>query len=205
MPTSPPDPDPAPPRVLVLGPAESGKSAVAEQLLSAHAEVIYLATGPVPPRADDPQVDAPQADTEWAHRVEAHRRRRPPGWSTLETDDTATICALLTTPGPPVLIESLGTWVAAALQRPDPQRETAEFATAWAASRRPVVLVAEETGWGVIPATAVGRAFRTAQGRASAMLSAGATRVLLVVAGRVLELPAAAPLPVGAPDLTAEL
>ena len=65
-----------PRRTLVLGAAASGKSAVAERLLAAEPEVIYLATGAGPD---------PGADPEWARRVAAHRARRPSWWRTVES------------------------------------------------------------------------------------------------------------------------
>ncbi|HEX5740436.1 MAG TPA: bifunctional adenosylcobinamide kinase/adenosylcobinamide-phosphate guanylyltransferase, partial [Pilimelia sp.] len=55
------------------------------------------------------------------------------------------------------------------------------------------VAVSNEVGWGVVPATASGRLFRDALGSLHQRLAATDTRVLLVVAGRVLDLPAAAP------------
>jgi adenosylcobinamide kinase/adenosylcobinamide-phosphate guanylyltransferase len=169
----------------VLGPAGSGKSAIAERLLAHLTDAIYLATGPAP---------GPD-DTEWAAKVAVHRARRPATWSTLETDDTGRLAAMLTSPGPAVLVESLGTWLAAALQRSDPQAEIAQLIRAWTGAARHVVLVGEETGWGVVPATAVGRTFRSALGPIATSLADHADHVLLVVAGRVIELPRTASLP----------
>jgi adenosylcobinamide kinase/adenosylcobinamide-phosphate guanylyltransferase len=49
--------------------------------------------------------------------------------------------------------------------------------------------VSEEVGSGVVPATAGGRLFLSELGRVNQLLAAESERVLLVVAGRVLDLP----------------
>ncbi|WP_313715957.1 bifunctional adenosylcobinamide kinase/adenosylcobinamide-phosphate guanylyltransferase, partial [Arsenicicoccus bolidensis] len=58
-----------------------------------------------------------------------------------------------------------------------------------------VVLVTNEVGWGVVPEHASGRMFRDELGRVNAAVSAIADRVVLVVAGRVLDLSAAPVVP----------
>lgn len=160
-----------PPRVLVTGGARSGKSAEAERRLTAQPAVVYVATaGPVPP--DDP---------EWADRVRTHRQRRPPGWVTLETTD---IAALLRSPGPPLLVDSLTMWVVAQSDPPDrlgPALD--ELIAAWRDTRRPVVAVTDEVGSGIVPATAAGRTFRDALGRVNAAVAAESDEVWLVTAG----------------------
>ncbi len=177
---------PAPRRTLVLGAASSGKSALAEELLAAEPEVTYLATGPTPDQ-DDP---------DWALRIDRHRRRRPPWWVTLEGGDLA---QLLVTPGPPVLLDSLGTWVTAALTAAgawddEPgwatryEKEVDDVVRAWSHCARRVVAVGEETGWGVVPHLASGRRFRDALGALARRLADHSDQVLLVVAGRVVDL-----------------
>jgi len=184
-------PRPALARTLLLGPASSGKSALAEAMLAAEPDVDYLPTGPAP-TADD---------ADWAARIEAHRRRRPPWWSTLEGADLA---GRLGADGPPLLVDSLGTWVAEALQRcgawDDAPRwrdrydaEVRAVVQGWRQVGRRVVAVGEETGWGVIPSTSSGRRFREALGGLTQQLAAESERVLLVVAGRTVDL--------GGPDL----
>ena len=177
-----------PPRTVVLGAAASGKSRVAELLLAALPEVVYVATGPQPQAAD----------AAWAARVAEHRRRRPAWWRTVEGGD---LVALLTRPGPPLLVDSLGTWLTGAMtdvgcwdDRPGwPERlqqRVDALVAAWRQSARPVVAVVEEVGWGVVPATVSGGHFRDTLGRLSRQVGDRSERVLLVVAGRPVDLDA---------------
>ncbi len=180
---------PAPRRTLVLGPSASGKSAFAEGLLDPAVAVQYVATGPVP----DPST---ATDGEWAARIESHRRRRPPAWVTRETEDVA---AVLLAPGPPVLVDSLGAWVAGLLDRcgawddapgwrERADAETDQVVDAWRRAPGRVVAVSDEVGWGVVPATVSGRVFCDALGNLNQRVAAVSDEVLLVVAGRVVAL-----------------
>jgi len=173
-------------RTLVLGPAASGKSGLAEDLLAAEPDVVYLAPGSAP---------GPD-DADWAARVAMHQQRRPPWWSTVEGGD---VPALLARPGPPVLLDSLGTWVTHALERTGAWddvpgwsdrygTEVDSMVRAWRTGARRVVAVAEETGWGVVPSSGSGRRFRDALGRLTQRLADDSERVLLVVAGRAVDL-----------------
>lgn len=185
-----PDVPPAPHRTLVVGGARSGKSRIAEQLLAGHQAVTYVATGPLA-TGDDP---------EWAERVRRHRERRPEHWATVETSDLAVALRTATTP---LLVECLGTWLAAALDRvgawvEDDEAESMwrkrftadvdDLVEAWHSVSVPVVLVSNEVGSGVVPATASGRLFRDELGRLTTRLSLASERVLLVVAGRAVDL-----------------
>ena len=152
--------------VLVLGGARSGKSAVAESL--AGEGCTYVATAEV-------------TDADFAARVAKHRDRRPAGWTTVESgpDLPATIRSL----EGPLLVDSLGTWVA---RCEGFAADGADLADALAG--RTAVVVSEEVGLGVHPETEVGRRWRDAIGEVNQAVAAAADRVLLVVAGRVLEL-----------------
>ncbi|MFB9209708.1 bifunctional adenosylcobinamide kinase/adenosylcobinamide-phosphate guanylyltransferase [Nonomuraea spiralis] len=169
-------------RVLLLGGARSGKSAEAELRLAAEPYVTYVATG-----GDG------AADGEWAARVRAHRERRPAHWDTVETTDLAAVIGAARTP---LLIDGLGTWVAAVFdecgawegERAPVAARCAELVAAWRATPVPLVAVSDEVGMGVVPATSAGRAFRDVLGRLNEQLAAESEYVALVVAGRLLEL-----------------
>lgn len=161
---------------LVLGGARSGKSAFAEGLAAASAgPVTYVATADV------------GADADMAERVRLHRDRRPGDWDTAECG--ARLVDWLRGPGGrargTVLIESLGTWVAA---QPGFDVDPAALCRALRALGAEVVVVSEEVGMGVSPSTEVGNRFRDALGAVNEAVSAAADRAYLVVAGRALQL-----------------
>jgi adenosylcobinamide kinase/adenosylcobinamide-phosphate guanylyltransferase len=174
-------------RVLVTGGVRSGKSRHAEALLADHPRVTYVAAGP---SADD------DPDPDWAARLAAHRRRRPAGWTTLETRDLPAAFASATGA---VLVDCLGTWLTGVLdahrlwERPvdevirvvDGLLDAAVDALAGVPE---VVLVTNEVGLGVVPAHRSGRLFRDLLGTVNQRVAAACDEVHLVVAGRVLVL-----------------
>jgi adenosylcobinamide kinase/adenosylcobinamide-phosphate guanylyltransferase len=161
-------------RVLVTGGARSGKSAHAEGLVGGAA--VYVATGYVP-SPDDPA---------WAGRVAAHQARRPAAWQTHETLDVA---GLLAADGPALLVDGLGTWLARTLDEADgwagaPPRQLLEaLSAAVAITPRDVVLVTDEVGDGVVPATASGGLFRDLLGELNAAVAAEVDEVWRVTLG----------------------
>lgn len=160
---------------LVLGGARSGKSAFAERLAAAGGRpVIYVATAVV---GDDP---------DFAERVRRHRDQRPSGWSTAEPGaDLVGFLAGGPESGATLLIDSLGTWVAA---QPDFAADPAGLCRALLARKGPSIVVSEEVGLGVHPSTEVGGRFRDALGTVNQEVAAVAERAYLMVAGRALNL-----------------
>ncbi|MCG5212211.1 bifunctional adenosylcobinamide kinase/adenosylcobinamide-phosphate guanylyltransferase [Streptosporangium sp. KLBMP 9127] len=181
--TSPPPRVPAARRALLLGGARSGKSAEAELRLAAEPGVTYVATGPS--GGDDP---------EWLARIGAHRERRPAHWATVETTDLA---GLLRGADGPLLIDGLGTWLAAVFDEcgawdHDDGRvgeRCADLTAAWRQTRARVVAVSDEAGLGVVPATRSGRVFRDALGELNQRLAEQSEEATLMVAGRPIPLP----------------
>lgn len=182
------------PLILVIGGTRSGKSEVAERLAAESGNpVTCLATG----AAGDPEM---------AERIAAHRARRPSGWRTIEGHDP--LEALAAADGGPVLIDSLGGWVAAMMAeagllteapvealgsageaaRAAALERVRALARAAASRPAPTVVVAEEAGLGLVPEGAAARRYLDLAGEAAQILAADAAQVLLVVAGRPIEL-----------------
>ncbi|HET9692016.1 MAG TPA: bifunctional adenosylcobinamide kinase/adenosylcobinamide-phosphate guanylyltransferase [Acidimicrobiales bacterium] len=161
---------------LVLGGTRSGKSAVAERLAVEAAVdglgVTYVATG----AATDSAMEA---------RIAAHRLRRPAGWATVEAGPGADLPAVLGLVPGVVLLDSLGTWVAGHHDL-DPDGDA--LCDALAGRDAPSVVVSEEVGLAIHPASEVGRRFVDVIGTLNQQVAAIANRVVLVVAGRCLEL-----------------
>jgi adenosylcobinamide kinase/adenosylcobinamide-phosphate guanylyltransferase len=156
---------------LVLGGARSGKSRYAESLVTAlPAPWIYVAT-------------AEARDAEMAERIAAHQARRGAGWRTLETprDVVGALTAHGTTP---LLVDCLTLWLAnALLASADVDAEIERLEAALEQAAAPLVLVANEVGFGIVPDNALGRRFRDLQGLLNQRIAARADRVVLVVAG----------------------
>lgn len=166
--------------VLVTGPARSGKSEWAETLATRFdLPVTYVATA---------QVDA--TDPEWQARIADHRRRRPADWQLLEIATELADIILAAPAQSCLLVDSLGTWVANCLELDQPawSQQVQEFLHGLQTATCMVILVAEETGWGVIPAYPSGRCFRDRLGNLTRKIGAIADPVYLVTAGYVLNL-----------------
>jgi adenosyl cobinamide kinase/adenosyl cobinamide phosphate guanylyltransferase len=127
-----------------------------------------------------------------AARIEAHRRERPSEWETIEepyelVDGLASI-----DPDRLVVVDCLSLWVSNLLERDD-DPETIVLHSSGAAeiaTRReaPTIVVSNEVGLGVVPATLLGRAYRDLLGSVNRGWVDVASFAALVVAGRALPL-----------------
>ncbi len=161
---------------LVLGGARSGKSAFAERLAAASGRpVVYVATA------------TSGGDADFAERIRIHRERRPADWATAEPG--AGLVAFLeqdaSRSASTLLIDSLGTWVAA---HPGFAADGPGLCRALAARPGDSIVVSEEVGLGVHPSTEIGGRFRDALGAVNQSVAAVAGAAYLVVAGRALPL-----------------
>ncbi len=171
---------PRPRLTLVSGPAASGKSRWAEHLAQISGNpVVLVATGPELPE-----------DASWQRRLQRHRQRRPATWRTLEVGGGLSAGLRTLAPGELALVDSLGTWVAAHLEREAPrwQEEVATLIETLVGMPSPVVLVSEETGWGVVPVTAAGGRFRDRLGELQQRLTPLCDAAWLVLQGRAIDL-----------------
>ena len=169
--------------ILVTGPARSGKSEWAEHLVAELAAgqaippaVTYIATA---------QLDA--NDPDWQARIKLHQQRRPPDWRTLAVP--VALAATIRQAGGCLLVDSLGSWLANRLDQDEAAwANTAEdllFSLGQSAAQ--TVVVAEETGWGVVPAYETGRRFRDRLGKLTRQIGERADAVYLVTGGYALE------------------
>lgn len=166
--------------ILVTGAASSGKSEWAEILATeTEKSVIYIATA----RMDE-------TDPEWLAKIDKHRLRRPANWKTITApvelveaikNQSALSC---------LLVDSLGTWVANLLDldRDSWENKVIDLVKSLEEIEADLILVAEETGWGIVPAYRSGRLFRERLGALVRQIGAIADRVDLVVGGHVLNL-----------------
>ena len=165
---------------LITGAARSGKSEWAEKLANQLTEsVTYIATAQVP-----------LEDSEWQARIDTHRRRRPCHWKTLEVPITLSEAIAASAPPDCLLIDSLGTWVANHLSQQERlwANTEKELLNVLRKSVVDIILVAEETGWGVVPAYESGRCFRDRLGRLIRLIGAFSDTTYLITGGHALNL-----------------
>lgn len=166
--------------VLVTGGARSGKSRFAEARLAELAPAgpwRYVATA----EAHDAEMDA---------RIARHRARRGDGWRTVEAPRA--LAAALDGDEAGVLVDCVTLWLTNLLL------DGADDATLLAAAdevaararscARPIVLVTNEVGGGIVPDNALARRFRDVAGLANQRLAVAAHEVFLVACGLPLRL-----------------
>jgi adenosylcobinamide kinase/adenosylcobinamide-phosphate guanylyltransferase len=177
--------------IFITGPVRSGKSAFAEQLARASGKpVTYVATARYDP-----------GDPEWTARIAHHRARRPAAWEVVEIGGNGSVGLARFLEDAPadrvLLVDSLGTWLADRMATYGERieiheealaREANDLALRLCAARASIILVGEETGWGIVPPYPSGRLFRDILGRLQQRLAGEAERAYLVVDGYALDL-----------------
>lgn len=167
-------------RILVTGPTKSGKSEWAEHLAHQSASrVIYVATSL-----------HRDTDTEWQARIAQHRDRRPADWQTIEEPVALASVLAQAQPEDCWLVDSLGTWLANCLDQSEADWEitTQGLLAEMMVFPGTLIMVAEETGWGVVPAYPLGRQFRDRLGTLTRRVGTIADVTYLVVAGFAIDL-----------------
>ncbi|MDZ4096339.1 MAG: bifunctional adenosylcobinamide kinase/adenosylcobinamide-phosphate guanylyltransferase [Paracoccaceae bacterium] len=166
---------------MVIGGARSGKSHLAERLVSATARPRhYIAT-------------AEARDDEMRARIAAHRADRGAdlgaGWHTVEAPRDLAAALAQVPQGAVVLVDCATLWLSNhLLAETDLAAETTALLTALAGCAAPVVVVTNEVGLSIVPENALARAFRDAQGRLNQRLAEQAGLVVAVIAGLPLVL-----------------
>ena len=167
---------------LVLGGASSGKSDLAENLVTVTGlSRVYIAT-------------AQAWDAEMTAKIARHRDARGPAWRTVECPRDIGGALRNVMPTEAVLIDCATLWLTnQILADADLAAAEAEFFDALAACPGPVVIVSNEVGLGIVPDTPLGRRFRDAQGGLNQRIAARADLVVFVAAGLPLVLKGALP------------
>jgi len=166
--------------LLLIGGARSGKSRLAVDL--AHGwdrPVTFVAT-------------ATAGDDDMAARIDRHRAERPAEWQTVEAA-TGLVGALRDIDAKRgVVIDCITLWVTnemlAGVGHDAIITQADAMAAALAVRPAPSVVVTNEVGSGVVPATASGREFRDLLGGVNRMLADRLDASYLVVAGQLVEL-----------------
>ena len=186
--------------IALTGGARSGKSTAAIAMAtSLDAPVTFIAT-------------AEAGDAEMAERIARHRAERPAGWMTIEAPVRLAEAVERADAGATIVIDCLSMWVSNRMlaegaavgpepdrgscpaEQPDANRARSIVAEAGDLGERlrersgTAIVVTNEVGSGVVPATPLGRAYRDVLGSVNQAVVAPANRAYLVVAGRLLEL-----------------
>ncbi|MDE0267764.1 MAG: bifunctional adenosylcobinamide kinase/adenosylcobinamide-phosphate guanylyltransferase [Acidimicrobiaceae bacterium] len=191
--------------VVLTGGARSGKSRAAVEIATNTAmPVVFVAT-------------AEPLDDDMVSRIELHRAERPSNWETIEATRDLPSAMSSVDCNVTVVIDCLTLWIATLISD-DPLKPTDAVIdeTATLISDDPLkladaitdevgllleqlkardgvtVVVTNEVGSGVVPATALGRAYRDLLGLVNQTLVTAADMAYLVVAGRLLLLRQAA-------------
>ncbi len=198
--------------VAITGGARSGKSrAAVSAAKSLGAEVVFIAT-------------AEAGDTEMADRIARHQADRPAAWTTIEAPVQLAATVERVDAEATIVIDCLSMWVTNLMLSPraavepegcvgtecseethaaqaDGQAEAILAAASHLAAclqRRngTSIVVTNEVGSGVVPATPLGRFYRDVLGSVNQIIVRASDRAYLVVASRLLRL--------AEPDLGAE-
>lgn len=166
---------------LILGGVRSGKSRLAERLAyESGRDVVYVATAQA------------QDDAGLRERIEAHRVRRPAAWHTVEAPlHLADVLREHDAPDRCLLVDCLTLWLTNLLCLGDDAtlaREREALVGTLTGLRADVVLVANETGLGIVPLGELTRRFIDEAGVLHQRLAARCDRVMLTVAGLPLTL-----------------
>jgi len=166
--------------ILVLGGAASGKSQAALDLAGQAGPRAFVATGQA-------------LDREMASRIERHRSTRSADWETVEVPvDIAAWVNKNSKSYQSIVIDCITLWLSnllgLCLSDLSVSEATADLLHAIRTTRARVVIVSNELGLGLVPATKAVRAFRDLAGRVNQQVAAEADEVYLTISGLPLRL-----------------
>ena len=165
--------------ITISGPTNSGKSQLAEFLVSEQQSVTYIATSK---RRDN--------DPEWEKKINLHRNRRPSSWNLIEHPHDICKAIMKTEENDSILIDSLGGLVEQHLIKNDEEWELfqSHFLNCIKKYSFGIIVVFEEIGWGIVPSTPIGHLFRERLCTLASLLSKHSSKKWLVVNRTAIDL-----------------
>jgi adenosylcobinamide kinase/adenosylcobinamide-phosphate guanylyltransferase len=165
--------------IALTGGARSGKSTAAlSAATSLDAPVTFIAT-------------AEAGDAEMTERIERHRADRPAAWTTIEAPIQLAQAVERVDDQVTIIIDCLSMWVSNRMLAGCAGSivdEAGDLGERLRERNGTAIVVTNEVGSGVVPATPLGRSYRDVLGSVNQAVVASADRAYLVVAGRLLEL-----------------
>tara|TARA_Y100001968_G_scaffold278790_1_gene274332 strand:- start:95 stop:652 length:558 start_codon:yes stop_codon:yes gene_type:complete len=165
--------------ISITGPTRSGKSKLAEFLIKKHDSVTYIATSR--PRPNDP---------DWEKRIDVHRMRRPDNWSLIEHPKDICKAIESISENESILIDSLGGVVEHHLNDDEHQWKNFQnkLINCLSEDNLCIVVVSEEVGWGIVPATPIGHLFRERHSTLTSLISSHSKKRWLSLNGIAIDL-----------------
>ena len=169
---------------LVLGGVRAGKSSYAQALAERGRRVLFVAT-------------AEAGDREMEARIQAHRKERPADWDTLEEPiDLVSAIRSRMHHYDTILLDCLTLWTSNLMLRSetlgaacvDIALEVRRLLGLYREGNASGIVVSNEVGLGVVPATRLGRAYADELGRVNQIVAAEADDVYFMAAGLPLKL-----------------
>jgi adenosylcobinamide kinase/adenosylcobinamide-phosphate guanylyltransferase len=146
---------------------------------------------------------AQAVDAEMAERIRRHREERGLAFETLEAPVDLEGALASLAPGDGVaVVDCLTLWLGNLVHRrpeeappvvPESYPEVEAFLRSLERPPFDLVVVTNELGMGIVPATVIGRAFRDLAGRVNQEVARRAARVVLMVSGLPLEVKGSGP------------
>jgi len=165
--------------ISISGPIRSGKSKLAEFLISEHDPVTYIATSQPRPN-----------DSDWQQRIDVHRKRRPDSWTLIEYPKDISYAIESIKGNESILIDSLGGLVEQHLKKDDDQWDDFQikFLNCLSEDNLCIVVVSEEVGWGIVPSTPIGHLFRERHSTLTSLISRQSKKRWLAVNGIAIDI-----------------
>ena len=165
--------------ITITGPTRSGKSNLAEFLIKDQESVTYIATSR--PRASDP---------DWQRRIDIHKNRRPDSWRLIEHPKDICNSIESINENESILIDSIGGLVEHHLKENDHQWEIFQnnLLNCLTKNELCIVVVSEEVGWGIVPATKIGHLFRERHSNLTSLINRHSKKSWIAVNGIAIDI-----------------